>query len=90
MGGNRILAAGVPRAAFGQAHDGQSEAREEAMLLQRRAGVVRACRSKAATAGRVDDDERGRKGALIDPDEPAEGASGQGKETPVAAVYDRR
>src|SRR6478609_8659438 len=75
--GNRVFAAGMPGAAFGEAPQRQSDAAEEAMFLQGDLRIVRAGRREAAAGVRADDHEGRGEGALVDPDQPAQGAGGQ-------------
>src|SRR6187551_4095701 len=76
-GGDRVFTARVPRAALGETHHGQAESTEQAMFLQGDLGVVRASRGEAAAGVRADDDQGRGKGALVHPDQSAEGADRQ-------------
>ena len=76
-GRNSIFAAGMPRAALGEADESEGEAGEQSAFAQGRAGIVRAGGSEAAAASRVQRDEGGRQGALVEPDEPARDEGGK-------------
>ena len=78
VGRNRVFAARMPRAAFHQSAKRQKQSDDQTVFCQCIPRIMRARRSKAAAAGRIERGESRRYGLLVKPDKSTRSASRKG------------